>query len=273
MRGGRLSVLKSRISKFLPTDMKKYELFSPWGSIAAWLCCLAFLYPNARAAATSSNEGVMPLSPADLLRLLPACPVNWKITVSRGLNELTSLPGLKSIAIRQYRFDPPADVSQSNTGKTAPDSPVTTCVTLVDAGGDPDLFGEFRSFSPTVSRAGMHHYEINGCQVIEGTKDSRTIFTISIPPRFLLVATLENQPEKDCREWLALLRIPELVASSRAAPKNPLPERNFPIVYVDELNPKANKTTTATIMTRNETNQMSDRWKEAQKQGPPVEPK
>lgn len=181
-----------------------------------------------------------PVSPAEILKLLPPAPPNWKITSSRASNQVTSW--VLTIAQKSLEYTPPPDPAQPSK------TPLTmkTSITLIDGGGE-QMSGQFENFKPGVSGS-QENLIINGCPTVI-TKESagRERAVMSINSRFTFTLVVENQLVGTAKSWAATLDVGKLVAAGKAsAPLAKLPSE-VQIELVDELNPRNNRKTTQEI--------------------------
>src|ERR1039457_1632008 len=86
---------------------------------------------------------VLPLTPREVLTLLPPTPPNWKITTSQATNQISSW--LITIAQRQLEALPIDNRAPSGTGNQ-PLPPMHTTFMLIDTGYDPSPAGAFVDF-------------------------------------------------------------------------------------------------------------------------------
>src|SRR6188768_3101601 len=95
-----------------------------------------------------TKEIVLSLPPAELIRLLPPAPENWKLTTSSARSEITSQPALQTIATRDYLYVPPPTPPGAEQTPGEPAPPKRTRIMLFDTGFDTESFFVFQNFTP-----------------------------------------------------------------------------------------------------------------------------
>ena len=206
------------------------------------LACFVVLLLQLAIAENGVAGAILPADPAVMLGLLPATTDEWKLTASRGYNELSGQPGLVSVATRDYQQQIPP------TATPAPGAvrviPATANLTLIDTAHNPEpsrLFPIIRQKESV--RPDEKHYEIGGIPVMEETRQQQRTFIFDLNSRFLLVVTLTNSTDEITKAWMARLNLPALLEAAKNAGKKPVSNRVLDIAYVDEFNPKSNRVT------------------------------
>ena len=203
---------------------------------------LSLLFLGSLSLISDGHASVVPTEPKDLLALLPQVPQNWKLLSSQGHNDMLGAPGLISVAIRDYRFDPPP--VRAADGTLIPTPLKTTNIKLIDSGLDGCCERAFSFIRSTVpSSPGMKRYSLAGMPVLEEDKGGgKKKIVIAIADRFELSLTLMNQDDKEAQAWIKLLDLPALTAAAERAPKQPVPKLAVSMTWVDELNPQSDHT-------------------------------
>lgn len=183
----------------------------------------------------SAASHYAPVSPAEILKLLPPAPTNWKITSSRASNQVTSW--VLTIAQKSLEYTPPPDPAQPNK----PPLTMKTSITLIDGGGEPLSGSQFDNFAPG-NLGNLEKFVIANCPaILTKAQAGQERLTMSIGQRFLVTLVLENQPPNSAKSWAQMLNIPKFTAAAASTkPMAALPSE-VQIELVDELNPKNNR--------------------------------
>jgi hypothetical protein len=163
-----------------------------------------------------------PLSPRDLLALLPQPPPNWTLSVSHGRNHFVSTLG--TVATREYR------------GKF-PDAAVESVWTLAieDTGGASSKLEAYRAESGEGER-------IHGRPALWRESPGGPLILFCVADRFILKGTLKNGTAAQLKELMERVNISaltEVATGPTSAVPNPVV-----LVTVDELNPASSRTST-----------------------------
>jgi hypothetical protein len=181
---------------------------------------------------------VLPLSPKEVLALLPATPTNWRTTTSLATNQVSSW----LITIAQRQIEGVAD-KHATSGTNSP--PMRTTFVLIDTGFDPSSAGAFVDFK-TMQGTGAEKILLKGYPTIR-TRPSATSESLQmfINQRFVLRIDAENQPKDATLGWAE--RVPfDRYNPPRTAALTTLPAEVI-ITTVDELNPVNNHESKTTI--------------------------
>lgn len=180
---------------------------------------------------TPTRKPIVPVSPVDLLHLLPRTPRNWAITESSAKDSFVGW--LSSQASREFR-------ASSEPGASSP--PAITRLKLMDTGYYPSFNGDFENF-----RVGK--YPGAESLMIAGMRARKIIFgnnrerlRISVRGRFIVEVETENQPPNAGQTWLQLFdfkRISDIPDSGATELPRPIN-----IQTIDELRPALNSTST-----------------------------
>jgi hypothetical protein len=205
-----------------PTLLKRVIIFS-----------LVLLAVRIDAQEKPSTLHYVAVSPAEILKLLPPAPTNWKVTSSRASNQVTSWV----LTIAQKSFESVVQPADPKTG------PITmkTSITLIDTAGEDMWGGQFDNFKPS-SSGNRELILIGGCPaIILKGQQGKELLTMSINNRFKVQLTTENQPVNSAKAWAATLDINKLNESARASKTLATLPNEVPIELVDELNPNNNR--------------------------------
>jgi hypothetical protein len=173
-----------------------------------------------------------PLSPTEVLRLLPGAPDKWKITQSKASNQISSW--LLTIAQRSFEYTPPPAAPN-----TQPPPPMKTSMTLMDTGGEQNT--QFDNFKAGVL-GNRESVLINGCPtIILRDAQGKERLTMTINNRFTFSVTTENQPANSSKAWAATLDLARALSAAKTSPTlTSLPDQ-VTIEVIDELNPRNNR--------------------------------
>lgn len=185
------------------------------------------------------GASIQPLSPVEALTLLPQAPDGWKLVTSIGSNDLTSKSELNTTVTRLYE-------NASSPGQEG--LVKSTAIKLVDVGSDESRFEAFKR--PPLP--GRNAYVFEGVPVQEGVQGSQRMVYAGFAPKFILIVTATNQNEDEIKAWLQRINFANLLSKVKTAPKNPLPSGMVDISYVDEINPKNNRTNRMSYLTDEE---------------------
>jgi len=178
-----------------------------------------------------AHKPVAPLSPAELLKALPAPPEGWKLVESNARNSFATW--LISMATREYTYTPPP--APGTDPQDPVNQPQTTKIIISDGGYTPSSVAAFRDFQPVKEKT-YEKLMFAGHPAIkyaakEGHPD-RIMFLIK--DRFLVTIETRNQKPKALEEWLGRFNLPMLTS----IPESDLKELWSPVtmVIVDEIN-------------------------------------
>lgn len=205
--------------------------------IAAVILGLSTNPVRAQQGTSPAVSRVLPIAPAELLRLLPAPPAGWKMTTSMATNQVSSW--LITMAQRQFESSQPAAGGPQNG------QPSRTTILLVDTGFDASVAGAFADFRPTAS-VGLTKFVYLNCPAIRRQSSSSTdSIQLLIANRFLLTVEVENQQKDAVLGWIQRVPLDRYRIPSGGVLSNLPP--TVVIKTVDELNPTNNSESTTTI--------------------------
>lgn len=199
---------------------------SPW---------LFLVFAFVGAAWIRSAEPVVPVTPSELLAVLPATPQDW--TLARSEAETSLDQWLRTRATRVYKVALPPN------GASNPALPATASVeiSITDTGGFPSAIADFADFQPGKNGPLERLYISNlPAQVINLSADEVLIQALAVQ-RFLIEVTVKSLPNAKIESWLRLLRFDALNLSGPARTKLPSPVQ---LTLVDELHPERNRSNT-----------------------------
>jgi hypothetical protein len=193
------------------------------------------LLPNAQA----EEKAMVPLRPAELLKLLPPAETGWRMAVSNAQDIPDAWPRTK--AVRQFVLEGPGPSSQGSTATLA------KCqLTIIDTGGHPDtkaLFAQSGAGGPGAPSVST----VAGMPALRKDSGGKQKLEVLALDRFVLIAELEitgtnpplgnelSKPDK----WLERINLDAL----RAASKNPAfldvsKNHAMTVERIDEINPR-----------------------------------
>jgi hypothetical protein len=196
-----------------------------------FFCSLALLFclrsPEAQMA--PAHKPIVPIEPAEILKLLPPAPNGWEMKESKAKSFYNEW--LVSQASRQFVQPQP-----STPGAQIP-PPLITQFRLTDTGYNPALFGDFDQFKP-----GKYG---NSESLSFGSFPARRItfsggerLRILIKARFVVEVETRNQAPNAAISWAKLFDFSRL----NSIPDAGIEKLSNPVtvVSIDEMNPKAN---------------------------------
>jgi hypothetical protein len=187
---------------------------------------------------------VLPLSPKEVLNLLPPTPSDWKVTASAATNQITSWV----VTIAQRQIESSKLERPSSTGPNSPPTPpMRTTFMLIDSGYDPSATGAFVDFKP--SNNGNVEKAFFLTFPIIRTRSSATAESLQmlINRRFVFRVDAENQPKDSVLRWAQQLPISQYNRAPTAT-MIALPPQVV-VRSVDELNPRNDHESTITTAT------------------------
>jgi hypothetical protein len=182
----------------------------------------------------SARKSILPISPNELIKYLPAAPTEWKMTESSGKSFFMSW--ICAQATREFQHPPPPPPQPSAT--TPP--PFITRVRLMDTGYYPSFNGDFENFK-VGKYSNAESLLISGMPARKITiSQTRERLRVSVRGRFIIEIETDNQPAGSGQQWLSLVDFRRINGIPDSAP-SALPK---PIVVenVDELHPSNNST-------------------------------
>jgi hypothetical protein len=197
---------------------------------SACLLLLA-LTPASRSGAQTqpTHKPILPLQPAELIKLLPSAPKGWEMKQSIANSFYNEW--LVSQASRQF-VGPPT----SKTSSTPALLP-TTRVRLTDTGYSPTLFADFQAFKPG-KYANTENLYFNSLPARRISLSNGERLRILVKERFVIEVETHNQLPNSAVSWAGLLDLSRLTSTPDSGiDKLPKP---VTVVSIDELNPKAN---------------------------------
>ena len=168
---------------------------------------------------------VVPLSPAEVLKLMPHASAPWTMTGSTASNSFSDW--LRSSAVRTFEYAPAASGD-------APEAPLqTTRLTLTDTGYFPQFMAEFAAFRPGREND-VEKFTIGSFPAIRITRGPVEILTVLINGRFVLQVRTDNQPSRATETWFKQFDVAKIPDRSAGDAKIPQP---VTITRIDELDP------------------------------------
>ena len=188
----------------------------------------------ALAQAPAARKPVAPLTPAELIKLLPLAPAGWSLKESKATSFYSDW--LISQATRQLEAPP---LSGAAPSVAAPATPIQmTRIRLTDTGHYPVLAADFEGFRPG-KYGTMESLYIGGLPARRAILHDGERLRVLVNNRFIVEIEVHNQRADAAMNWLQLFDVRRLVsAPETATDKLPNPIR---VNSVDELNPKANR--------------------------------
>lgn len=181
----------------------------------------------------AERRPIQPLSPQELLRLLPSAPEGWELKASHAQSSFSTW--LSSMATREFKYTPPLQ-----PGAPSPAIPIsTTRIILADGGYGPTVGAPFKNFQigkeQDVERLLVSGIPAIRFQTKEG-EPQRTMLWVN--DRFFVTVETTNQDQKAMDEWITRLNL----AALQKIPKSDVPMSNpVTITRVDELNKRNNR--------------------------------
>lgn len=182
------------------------------------------------------HKPVAPISPSELLKLLPAPPKGWKMTVSNARNSFSTW--LTTMAMREFEYTPPP---QPGSDPDAPQNlPQRTRYIISDGGYAPPSGSAFIDFK-IGKEQGIEKLMMIGVPAMrfDPKPGEPERLMLWIKNRFLVTIEITNQEPTKIELWAKQINFQALaaVAGSNMGPLgNPLT-----ITRVDEINKDANR--------------------------------
>jgi hypothetical protein len=197
------------------------------------LVLLAPLIALVSTAPAQTTPAIFPFEPAQVLGVLPAAPAEWKVTRSEA--DTTLGEWLETRATRVFQAPP----TRSTTATSAPGEAE---ISVVDTAGFEPALAAFAGFVP--GRSGDLEKKLIGSSpaIVITSENGRQFTQLLISSRYLVEITLTNLPQHRAEDWLRLFRFDSLPAKSRTQTNAP---REFRLSHVDELQPRNNRSYTA----------------------------
>jgi hypothetical protein len=176
----------------------------------------------------AGHRPILPIAPAELLKLLPATPNEWKMTDSSAKSYFMSW--LCGQATREFQHPPVASAE--------PGPPLITRVRIMDTGYYPSFNGDFENFK-VGKYSNAESLLISGMPARKITiSPTRERLRVSVRGRFIVEVETENQPTNSGQQWLQLVDFRRV----SAIPDSGATQLPKPIVVenVDELRPANN---------------------------------
>lgn len=208
-----------------------------WRDAKRNLIAVLILFGGHGLHAQSEHKPVAPISPPELLKLLPAPPKGWDLTVSNGRNSFSTW--LTTMAIREFKYTPPL---RPGSSLDAPENlPQMTRYVISDGGYGPSLGAAFKDFK-IGKEQGVEKVMLMGVPAMrfdaKQGEPQRLVFWVE--GRFLVTIETTNQESAKIELWAKQLNFSRLVAlaeSSVGFLSNPVT-----ITHVDEINKAKNRT-------------------------------
>ena len=186
------------------------------------------LFCTSADAQTAARQPAEPLPPADVLKLLPIAPANWKMTASTATNSFSDW--LKSSAARTFQYTPPPQPNAS------PPPVQTTRVTVTDTGYYPQFAAEFVGHRPGKEND-VEKFLIGSVPAIRITRGPLEVLSVLLNGRFVIQVRAENQAARSTETWLRLVDTANIARQPAGGDRIPQP---VTITRVDELHPDRN---------------------------------
>ena len=220
-------------------------------SILTSTVCLAASMAQSPPAASASPTGaaipathkrVAPLSPNELLKLLPNSPNQWQLKQSTAKNFF--MEWASSQALREFNYTPP-----SMPDAIAPPVHILR-FTITDTGYYAGLMGDLLSSQPPKSgeseSLNLNGYPARRIMVSKVQERLRVL----IKSRYVIQIDVQDEPPGNAQKWFGLLDLNKFVALPVDGDET-LP-RPFSIVRIDEINPQNNSASKANFTTQEE---------------------
>lgn len=195
----------------------------------SFYCFVLIITSCAAIAQTSARKPVIPLSPAELIKLLPAVPAGWEMKESKANSFYNEW--LASIASRQF-------VQLPSPGPNAsPGPPPRTHVRITDTGYHPVLFSDFQEFKPG-KYGNTESLYVDSLPARRITLSDGERLRVLVKARFVLEVEVHSQPPNASIAWVRQLNFSRL----NSVPDSGIEKLPNPVtaVSIDELNPKLN---------------------------------
>jgi hypothetical protein len=177
-----------------------------------------------------AHKPIVPLEPADLIKLLPATPQGWELKESKGKSFYNEW--LVSQASRQL-----LQLPQQDSNGARPTPPAMTRLQITDTGYNPALFGDFDQFKPgkygNTESLSFGSFPARRMMFSGGER-----LRILVKARFVVEIETGNQVPNATMMWAKLFDFSRL----NSIPDNGIETLSNPVtvVSIDEMNPKAN---------------------------------
>ena len=185
---------------------------------------------------------VLPLTPKEVLSLLPPTPANWKTTSLVATNQISSW--LITIAQRQIE-SPQPEALGFNGGNAQAFPAMCTTFMLIDSGYDPSATAAFLDFQPTKTGNVEKAFFLNCPMIRMRPSVTSESLQMLVNRRFVFRVETQNQPKDSVLRWaqqipMAKFNLPQAGTLTTLPP-------NVVIRSIDELNPKTEHESNATI--------------------------
>lgn len=182
---------------------------------------------------TARHKPIVPLEPAQVLKLLPATPKGWELKESKAKSFYNEW--LVSQAARKYTQTIPPD-PKAAPGATPAPQPMTR-VRVTDTGYNPALFGDFDEFRPG-KYGNTESFFYNSLPARRMALNDGERLRILFKARFIVEVETHNQAPNAALGWAKIFdfgRLNSVPDSGAETLANPVT-----VMSIDELNPKAN---------------------------------
>ncbi len=198
--------------------------------------------PSAAAPAPAAHKWVVPLPPGELLKLLPATPDQWQLKHSTAKNFF--MDWASSQAQREFSYTPPA------IPDAAPPPTHVVRFTITDTGYYAGLMGDLQSTqAPRPGEA--ESLTLNGFPARKITvSKTQERLRLLVKSRYIIQLDVQNEPVGNAQKWLGLIDLTKF-ATLPVEGEETLPHP-FPIVRIDELDPRNNSVSKASFATQEE---------------------
>lgn len=204
----------------------------------AAVCAIAagvLALPGARA---ETADRWQPAAPAQILDLMPAVPVDWKLEKSIGKLDMTVSAHPYSQATRTYTI--PADEK-----KDLPSATVT--VTLIDAISDKQLGSGFALPSKAPGGQGREKGVVtfgdNRFRLRANTRGERRLTALAGDRIGLSILTnVKDEELNRLRSWLETISLSELEKGAQSLVRKKITGHMISCAFIDELRPSRNRT-------------------------------
>lgn len=186
--------------------------------------------------AESEVKSVEPVSPRDLLTVLPSTPNGWKMTVSRSSNSLSTW--LTATAVREFEYTSQPEMGSGSSNIEGLRQ--TTRYMISDSGYAPPSGDLFRDFKVGKER-GVERLIMWGMPAMrfEAKPGGAERLIFWIKNRFLVTIETKNQRTTKIDSWARLINFSTLAALAQSATR-PL-SNPVTITNVDEVNKEGNR--------------------------------
>jgi hypothetical protein len=194
---------------------------------------LIFAVRHANGQAVPTHKPIIPVAPAELIKLLPAVPAGWELKQSRAKSFYNEW--LVSQANREFSH-PPLPPQSLSPGAT-PGPPQITRIRLTDTGYTPALFADFEAFKPG-KYGNTESLYIDSLPARRMTLSDGERVRVLVKARFVLEVEVHGQLPNASIAWIKQLNFARL----NSVPDSGVEKLPNPVtaVTIDELNPKLN---------------------------------